>query len=66
MMGIPNTNDNHIYLLYNKYGDNNFDHWKNAGLSLVIMKHPNSKNGPGSATINEDGSLQLFLHQGWY
>ena len=31
MMGIPNVNDNHIYLLYNKYGDNNLADWKNAG-----------------------------------
>lgn len=31
MMGVPNQNDNHIYLLYNKYGDNELSHWKNAG-----------------------------------
>ena len=28
MMGIPQQNDAHIYLLYNKYNDNNFNHWK--------------------------------------
>lgn len=31
MMGLPHENDQHIYLLYNKYGDNNFANWKNAG-----------------------------------
>lgn len=33
MMGIPKAKygDNHIYLLYNKYGDNDFAHWRNAG-----------------------------------
>lgn len=31
MMGRPHHEDNHIYLLYNKYGDNDFSHWRNAG-----------------------------------
>ncbi|EMB86898.1 glycoside hydrolase family 68 protein [Streptococcus mutans] len=60
MMGIPNTNDNHIYLLYNKYGDNNFDHWKNAGSIFGYNETPLTQEWSGSATVNEDGSLQLF------
>lgn len=31
MAGAPKKNSNHIYLLYSKYGDNDFTHWKNAG-----------------------------------
>ena len=30
MMGIPHKSDSHLYLLYNKYGDNNFANWKVA------------------------------------
>ncbi|MGT2751178.1 glycoside hydrolase family 68 protein [Streptococcus orisasini] len=60
MMGIPNTNDNHIYLLYNKYGDNDFDHWKNAGSIFGYNETPLTQEWSGSATVNDDGSLQLF------
>lgn len=60
MMGIPNTNDNHIYLLYNKYGDNNFDNWKNAGPIFGFNADGVTQQWSGSATVNEDDSLQLF------
>lgn len=60
MMGIPNTNDNHIYLLYNKYGDNNFDHWKNAGPIFGFNADGVTQQWSGSATLNDDGSIQLY------
>ncbi|WP_282806421.1 glycoside hydrolase family 68 protein [Lactobacillus isalae] len=59
MMGVPNTNDNHIYLLYNKYGDNNFNNWKNAG-PIFGLGTPVIQQWSGSATLNKDGSVQLY------
>lgn len=59
MMGVPNTNDNHIYLLYNKYGDNNFNNWKNAG-PIFWLGTPVIQQWSGSATLNKDGSVQLY------
>lgn len=60
MMGIPNVNDNHIYLLYNKYGDNNLADWKNAGPIFGYNATPVSQEWSGSATVNPDGTIQLF------
>ncbi|WP_414467672.1 glycoside hydrolase family 68 protein [Limosilactobacillus balticus] len=60
MMGIPNQNDNHIYLLYNKYGDNELSHWKNAGPIFNYNATPLSQEGSGSAVLNSDNSIQLF------
>lgn len=45
MMGMPKKNDNHIYLLYNKYNDNEFSHWRNAGSIFDIMKLLIYRNG---------------------
>ncbi|MGS0677825.1 glycoside hydrolase family 68 protein [Lactobacillus johnsonii] len=59
MMGVPNVNDNHIYLLYNKYGDNDFNHWKNAG-PIFGLGTPVIQQWSGSATLNKDGSIQLY------
>ena len=59
MMGVPNVNDNHIYLLYNKYGDNDFSHWKNAG-PIFGLGTPVIQQWSGSATLNNDGSIQLY------
>lgn len=59
MMEVPNTNDNHIYLLYNKYGDNNFNNWKNAG-PIFGLGTPVIQQWSGSATLNKDGSVQLY------
>lgn len=59
MMGVPNVNDNHIYLLYNKYGDNDFSHWKNAG-PIFGLGTPVIQQWSGSATLNTDGSIQLY------
>ncbi len=59
MMRVPNVNDNHIYLLYNKYGDNDFNHWKNAG-PIFGLGTPVIQQWSGSATLNKDGSIQLY------
>lgn len=59
MMGVPNVNDNHIYLLYNKYGDNDFNHWKNAG-PIFGLDTPVIQQWSRSATLNKDGSIQLY------
>lgn len=61
MMGIPNDwKDGHIYLLYNKYNDNNFNHWKCAGPIFGYKATPVNQEWSGSATVNKDGSIQLF------
>ena len=60
MMGEPNKNDNHIYLLYNKYGDNDFSHWKNAGSIFGTHETPDLQEWSGSAIVNNDGTIQLF------
>lgn len=62
MMGIPNSKygDNHIYLLYNKYGDNDFSHWRNAGSIFGNTENNVFQEWSGSAIVNNDGSIQLF------
>lgn len=60
MMGIPKKNDAHIYLLYNKYNDNNFNHWKCAGPIFGYKATKKDQEWSGSATVNKDGSIQLF------
>ena len=60
MMGIPKRNDAHIYLLYNKYNDNNLKHWKCAGPIFGFKATRKDQEWSGSATVNKDGSIQLF------
>ncbi|TNK96836.1 glycoside hydrolase family 68 protein [Fructilactobacillus sanfranciscensis] len=62
MMGIPNTpnGDNHIYLLYNKYGDNDFSHWCNAGSIFGTNENNVYQEWSGSAIVNDNGTIQLF------
>lgn len=63
MMGIPAENDSHLYLLYNKYGDNNFENWKNAGPIFGFNATPLRQEWSGSATVNSDGTIQLYYTQ---
>lgn len=63
MMGVPNQNDNHVYLLYNKYGDNELSHWKNAGPIFGYNATAVSQEWSGSSLVNPDGSLQVFYTQ---
>ncbi|HAB50174.1 MAG TPA: levansucrase [Lactobacillus sp.] len=63
MMGIPSENDSHLYLLYNKYGDNNFANWKNAGPIFGYNATPLRQEWSGSATVNSDGTIQLYYTQ---
>ena len=60
MMGVPNTNDNHLYLLYNDYADNNFDNWRNAGSIFGYGLKSTTQQWSGSATVNADGTIQLY------
>lgn len=60
MMGIPKKNDSHIYLLYNKYNDNNLSHWKTAGPIFGFGANYLNQEWSGSATVNADGTIQLF------
>ena len=60
MMGRPHHEDNHIYLLYNKYGDNDFSHWRNAGSIFGYNESPLTQEWSGSAIVNSDNSIQLF------
>ena len=63
MMGIPNSpnGDNHIYLLYNKYGDNDFSHWRNAGSIFGTNENNVYQEWSGSAIVNDNGTIQLFF-----
>ncbi|MBP2623562.1 hypothetical protein C4K46_06355 [Streptococcus oricebi] len=63
MMGVPGTNDNHLYLVYNKYGDNNLQNWKNAGSIFGYGLSENLQQWSGSAIVNKDGSIQLYYTQ---
>lgn len=60
MMGVPNTNDNHLYLLYNNYGDNELQNWKNAGSIFGYDLDTVTQQWSGSAIVNSDGTVQLF------
>lgn len=60
MMGIPAKNDSHIYLLYNKYGNNNLADWKNAGPIFGFNQNSLHQQWSGSATKNSDGTIELF------
>ena len=60
MAGAANKNSNHIYLLYSKYGDNDFTHWKNAGPIFGYNALEDDQQWSGSATVNSDGSIQLY------
>lgn len=60
MAGAPNKNSNHIYLLYRKYEDNDFTHWKNAGPIFGYNALEDDQQWSGSATVNSDGSIQLY------
>lgn len=60
MMGRPHHEDNHIYLLYNKYGDNDFSHWRNAGSIFGYNENSLTQEWSGSAIVNSDNSIQLF------
>lgn len=63
MMGVPGVNDNHLYLVYNKYGDNNLQNWKNAGSIFGYGLDELTQQWSGSAIVNSDGSIQLFYTQ---
>ena len=61
MMGVTNNwNDGHLYLLYTKYGDTNFDDWKCAGPIFGYNASSQHQQWSGSATVNQDGSIQLY------
>ncbi|MBM7636199.1 glycoside hydrolase family 68 protein [Streptococcus saliviloxodontae] len=60
MMGVPNTNDNHLYLLYNTYADNDLQHWQNAGSIFGYGLDAVTQQWSGSAVVNQDGTIQLY------
>lgn len=61
MMGNgKDWNDGHLYLLYTKYGDNNFNDWKCAGPIFGFNATDQSQQWSGSATVNSDDSIQLY------
>ncbi|WP_455468212.1 glycoside hydrolase family 68 protein [Streptococcus salivarius] len=60
MMGVPGKNDSHLYLLYNKFGDNSLQNWKNAGSIFGYGLDELDQQWSGSAILNSDGSVQLF------
>lgn len=68
MMGTPGANSNHLYLLYNDYGSDDFNGWKNAG-DIFAGYRGDKKTGleiaddqewSGSAYPLADGSIELF------
>ena len=61
MMGDgQDWNDGHLYLLYNKYGDDNFNDWKCAGPIFGFNASDKHQQWSGSATVNSDNSIQLY------
>ncbi|KRM17302.1 levansucrase [Ligilactobacillus hayakitensis DSM 18933 = JCM 14209] len=60
MAGEPHKSDDHLYLLYSKYGDNDFNNWKVAGSIFGYGLPAGTGHWSGSATVNSDGSVQLF------
>ncbi|MCO4470549.1 Levansucrase [Streptococcus infantarius subsp. infantarius] len=60
MAGAANKNSNHIYFLYNEYGNNDFANWRNAGPIFGYNAIADEQQWSGSATVNSDGSIQLF------
>lgn len=61
MAGKPQDwHDNHLYLFYTKYGDNNFDDWKCAGPVFGPGQNPIHQRWSGSACVNSDGTIQLY------
>ena len=58
MMGRhEDWDDGHLYLLYSKYCDDNFNDWKVAGPIFGYNASDQYQQWSGSATVNPDGSL---------
>ncbi len=61
LAGYPKEdNDQHIYMLYTNYGDTALNNWKNAGPVFGFNAKWNEQQWSGSATVNDDDSIQLF------
>lgn len=60
MAGQPKVSDNHLYLLYSKYNNHSLKGWKNAGSIFGYHETEARQEWSGSATVNKDGSLQLY------
>lgn len=61
MAGSPaNPRDNHLYLFYTKYGDENFNDWKCAGPVFGFGQNSVHQRWSGSACVNSDGTIQLY------
>ena len=61
MMGRhEDWDDGHLYLLYSKYCDDNFNDWKVAGPIFGYNASDQYQQWSGSATVNPDGSIQLY------
>lgn len=61
MAGSPaNNRDNHLYLFYTKYGDENFNDWKCAGPVFGFGQNSVHQRWSGSACVNSDGTIQLY------
>ena len=61
MAGNPADNkDNHLYLFYTKYGDENFNDWKCAGPVFGFGQNSIHQRWSGSACVNSDGTIQLY------
>ncbi|GMA70547.1 hypothetical protein GCM10025879_17930 [Leuconostoc litchii] len=61
LAGYPKEdNDQHIYMLYTNYGDTALNNWKNAGPVFGFNAKWDEQQWSGSATVNDDDSIQLF------
>ncbi|WP_413981377.1 glycoside hydrolase family 68 protein [Leuconostoc mesenteroides] len=61
LAGSPKEdNDQHIYMLYTKNGDTAINNWKNAGPVFGFNALWDKQQWSGSATVNDDDSIQLF------
>ncbi|GMA70548.1 hypothetical protein GCM10025879_17940 [Leuconostoc litchii] len=61
LAGYPKEdNDQHVYMLYTKYGDTALNDWKNAGPVFGYDAKWDKQQWSGSATVNTDDTIQLF------
>ena len=63
LAGRPNADDIHIYLFYKKIETNALNSWQTSGPVMGMGATWGSQQWSGSATVNNDDSIQLFYTQ---
>ncbi|MDV7703841.1 glycoside hydrolase family 68 protein [Leuconostoc suionicum] len=63
LAGQPNADDIHIYMFYKKEESNALSSWQTSGPVMGMNASWTSQQWSGSATVNNDDSIQLFYTQ---